>query len=153
MVVFHKTGGVSKKKRGVTSAIVHTTPDLHITASLITAGYELENDKMIGAGLKPAVKDPITIGLWLEPAVFWRALITAGLSQEPTMVGLYHCWFLPRTNGDKPTTQKAAAILSFLFSSILRTEACVWTLPSIVAAALHHDASAWILKNGLIFLL
>jgi len=48
---------------------------------------------MIGAGLKPAVKDHITAGLWLEPAVFWRALITAGLSQEPTVIVLYHCRF------------------------------------------------------------
>ena len=46
--------------------------------------------KMIGAGLKPAVKDHITVGLWLEPAVFWRAVITAGLSQEPTVIGLYY---------------------------------------------------------------
>ena len=52
--------------------------------------YGLENKKMIGAGLKPAVKDYITVGLWLEPAVFWRALITAGLSQEPTVIGHYH---------------------------------------------------------------
>ena len=56
-------------------------------------GYELENEKMIGAGLKPAVKEHITAGLWLEPTVFWRALITAGLSQEPTVICLYHCWF------------------------------------------------------------
>ena len=58
-----------------------------------TAGYELENEKMIGAGLKLTVKDHITAGLWLEPAVFWRALITAGLSQEPTVIGHYHCRF------------------------------------------------------------
>jgi len=48
---------------------------------------------MIGAGLKPAVKDHITAGLWLEPAVFWWPLITAGLSQEPTVIVLYQCWF------------------------------------------------------------
>ena len=36
----------------------------------LTVGYELENKKMIGAGLKPTVKDHITVGLWLEPAVF-----------------------------------------------------------------------------------
>jgi len=47
--------------------------------------------------------------------------------------------------------KKAAAVLSFLLSSIPRIEAGVLTLPSIVAAALHHEASAWILKNGLIF--
>lgn len=58
-----------------------------------TVGYELENEKMIGAGLKPTVKDHITAGLWLEPVVFWRALITAGLSQEPTVIGLYHYRF------------------------------------------------------------
>ena len=58
-----------------------------------TAGYEFENEKMIGAGLKPAVKDHITAGLWLEPVVFWWPLITAGLSQEPTVIGLYHCRF------------------------------------------------------------
>ena len=48
---------------------------------------------MIGTGLKPAVTDHITAGLWLEPAVFWRALITVGLSQEPTLIGLYYCRF------------------------------------------------------------
>ena len=48
---------------------------------------------MIGAGLKPAVKDHITADFWLEPVVFWRALITAGLSQEPTVNGLYHYRF------------------------------------------------------------
>ena len=47
--------------------------------------------------------------------------------------------------------KKAAAVLCFLLSSIPRIEARVWALPSIVAAALHHEASAWILKNGLIF--
>ena len=99
------------------------------------------------------MKDHITAGLWLEPVVFWRALITAGLSQEPIVIGLYHCRFKPRTDGDKPTTQKATAVLSFLLSSIPRTEVRVWTLLSIVVAALHHEASAWILKNGLIFLL
>jgi len=69
--------------------IAITTPDLHITAGLITAGfvttgstagYELKNEKMIGFGLEPAVKDHITAGLWLEPAVFWRPLITVGSS-------------------------------------------------------------------------
>ena len=58
-----------------------------------TAGYELENEKMIGARLKPAVKHHITASLWLEPAVFWRPLITAGLRQEPTVIVLYHCRF------------------------------------------------------------
>ena len=143
-----------------------TTLDLHITAGLITAGFmrtdsdvtslpimSLKIKKMIGARLKPAVKDHITIGLWLTPAVFWRTLITADLSQESTVIGLYHCRFQPRTDGDKPTTQKATAVLSFLISSIPRTEARVCALLSIVAAALHHEASAWILKNGLIFLL
>ena len=60
-----------------------TTPDLDITAGLITAGFvrtdsdvpslpvmTMKMKKMIGAGLKPAVKDHITAGLWLEPAVF-----------------------------------------------------------------------------------
>ena len=64
---------------------------------------------MIGAGLKPAVKDHITTGLWFKPAVFWQALITAGLSQELTVIGLYHCRFYPRTDGDKPTTQKGCS--------------------------------------------
>ena len=84
----------------------NTTPDLHITAGLITVGFvrtggdvpslsvmSLKNKKMIGAGLKPTVKDHITIGFWLEPAVFWRALITTGLSQEPTVIENYHCRF------------------------------------------------------------
>jgi len=35
-----------------------------------TAGYELKNEKMIGARLKPIVKDHITAGLWLERVVF-----------------------------------------------------------------------------------
>ena len=53
----------------------------------------LKMKKMIGAGLKPAVKDHITVGLWLELAVFWQPLITVGLSQEPTVIGLYHYRF------------------------------------------------------------
>jgi hypothetical protein len=61
----------------------------------------------------------------------------------------YHCWFKPRTDGDKLTLQKAAAILSSLLSSIPNTEACVSPPPSIVVAALHHEASSWVLKNGL----
>ena len=79
----------------------HTTPDLHITAGFVKTGSDvpslpvmsLKMKKIIGARLKPAVKDHITAGLWLEPAVFWRTLSTAGLSQEPTMIVLYHCWF------------------------------------------------------------
>ena len=83
-----------------------TTPDLHITVGLIIVGFvrtgsdvpsmsvmSLKMKKMIGAGLKPAVKDHITVGLWLEPAVFWRPLITASLSQEPTVIVLYHYRF------------------------------------------------------------
>ena len=69
----------------------------------------------------------------------WLGSITVGSSQEPTVISLQH--------------KKAAAVLSFLLCSNPRTEACIWVLPSIVAAALHHEASAWILKNGLIFLL
>ena len=56
----------------------HTTPNLDITVglitagfmrtgsdvpSLITAGFELENEKIIGAGIKLTVKDNITVGL------------------------------------------------------------------------------------------
>ena len=80
-----------------------TTPDLHITAGIITAGFlrtssdvpplpvmSLKMKKMIGAGLKPAVNDHIIVGLWHEPAMFWRPLITAGLSQELTVIGHYH---------------------------------------------------------------
>ena len=83
-----------------------TMPDLHITTDIITAGFvrtgsdvpslpvmSLKMKKMIGAGLKPAVKDHITAGLWLEPPLFWWPLITAGLSQEPTVIGHYHCRF------------------------------------------------------------
>ena len=83
-----------------------TTPDLHITAGLITAGFvrtgsdvlslpvmSLKMKKMIGAGLKPAVKDYITAGLWLEPTVFWWPLITAGSSHKPEVIWLYHCRF------------------------------------------------------------
>ena len=81
-------------------------PDLHITACIITIGFvrtgsdvpslpvmSLKMKKMIGTELKLAVKDHITAGLWLEPAVFWWPLITAGLSQEPTMIGFYQCRF------------------------------------------------------------
>jgi len=63
--------------------LVDATPDLHITVGLITAGFvrtgsdvpslpvmSLKMKKMIGAGLKPTVKDHITAGLWLEPTVF-----------------------------------------------------------------------------------
>jgi hypothetical protein len=51
------------------------------------------------------------------------------------------------------TVQKAGAILSFLISSIASTEARVWAARSIVVAALHHEASSSVWKNGLIFLL
>ena len=108
---------------------------------------------MIGAGLKPTVKDHITIGLWLALVVSWRPLITAGSNQEPTVIWCYHYRFEPRTNVDKIVVQKASVVLSFLLSSILSTEARVWAAPSIVAAALHREASSWIWKNGLIFLL
>ena len=80
--------------------------DLHITVGLITVGFvrtgsdvpslpvmSLKMKKMIGARLKPAVKNHITAGLCLEPAVFWRPLITASLSQEPTVIVLFHCRF------------------------------------------------------------
>ena len=78
---------------------------------------------MIGAGLKPAVKDHITVGFFLEPAVFWRALITAGLSQEPTVIGLS----ITVGSSQEPTVislqhKKATTVL---LSSILRTEARV----------------------------
>ena len=67
---------------------------MHITAGVITAEFvrtssdvpsllvmSLKMKKIIGVELKPVVKDHITVGLWLELAVFWQALITAGLSQ------------------------------------------------------------------------
>jgi len=79
---------------------------LHITAGIITAGFvrtgsdvlslpvmSLKMKKMIGAELKPVVKNHITSGLWFEPAVFWRALITAGSSHKPAVIVLYHCRF------------------------------------------------------------
>jgi len=69
----------------------------------------------------------------------WLGSITVCSSQEPTVISLHH--------------KKVAAFLSFLLSSIPRTKTRVWALPFIVAAALHHEASACILKNGLIFLL
>ena len=108
---------------------------------------------MIGAGIKPIVKDHITVGLWLAPVVSWWPLITAGSSQEPTVIWCYHYRFEPRTDGDKIAVQKVGAVLSFLLSSIPSTEARVWAAPSIVAAVLHHEASSLIWKNGLIFLL
>ena len=116
-------------------------------------GSELENEKMIRVGLKLAVKDHITADLWLAPAVSWRPLITVGSNQEPTVIWCYHCRFESRTDDDKIAVQKASTVLSFLLSSILSTEARVWAAPSIVAAALHHEACSCIWKNGLIFLL
>jgi len=83
-----------------------TTTDLDITAGLITVEFvrtgsdvpslsvlSLKMKKMIRARLKPAVKDHITVGLWLSPAVSWRPLITAGSNQEPTVIGIYHYRF------------------------------------------------------------
>ena len=58
-----------------------------------TNGSVLENQKMIGAGPKPAVKVHITTCLWLAPVVAWRLLITAGSSQEPLVMLGYHYWF------------------------------------------------------------
>jgi hypothetical protein len=49
--------------------------------------------------------------------------------------------------------QKAGAILSFLLSSIPSIEVHVWAASSILMATLHREASSWIWKNGLIFLL
>ena len=76
-----------------------TTPDLHFTAGLITAGFvrtgsdvpslpvmSLKMKKMIGAGLKSAVKDHITTDLWFAPTVSWQPLVTAGSNQEPTVI-------------------------------------------------------------------
>jgi hypothetical protein len=108
---------------------------------------------MIGAGLKPAVRDHITAGLWHAPAVSLWPLITTGSNQEPIVIWCYLCRFWPRTDGDKLAVQKAGAILSFLLSSILSTEVRIWAAPSIVTAALHREASSWIWKNGFIFLL
>jgi len=80
---------------------------------------------MVGAGLKPVVKDHITAGMWLAPAVSWRPLITTGSNQEPTVIWCYQFWFKPTTDGDKIAVQKASAVLSFLLSSIPSTEARV----------------------------
>ena len=88
---------------------------------------------MIEAGLKPTVKDHITAGLWLAPAMSWRPLITAGSNQELTVIWCYHCRFEPITDGDKIAVQKAGAVLSFLLSSIPSTETRVWAALSIVA--------------------
>jgi len=108
---------------------------------------------MIGAGLNPIVDDHITTGLWLAPVVSWRPVITAGSNQELTVIWCYHCRFELRTDGDKIAVQKANAVLSFLLSSIPSTKTRIWDAPSIVAAALHCEASSWIWKDGLIFLL
>ena len=108
---------------------------------------------MIGAGLNPVVEDHITAGLWLAPAVSWQPFITASSNQEPIVILCYHCRFKSRTDGDKIALQKASAVLSFLLSSIPSAEVRVWAAPSIVAAALHCEASSWIRKNGFIFLL
>ena len=118
-----------------------------------TVGSELENEKIIGAGLKPTVKNHVTAGLWLAPAVSWQPFITASSNQEPIVILCYHCRFKSRTDGDKIALQKASAVLSFLLSSIPSAEARVWAAPSIVAAAFHCEAISWIRKNGFIFLL
>ena len=76
-------------------------PDLRITLVFLRTGggvlslpvMSLKMKKMIGAGLKPAAKNHIAVGLWLELAVFWQALITAGSSHKPTVIWLYHCRF------------------------------------------------------------
>ena len=105
-VQFESVGDFIPEPRCSKFAVGFTTPDLHITVGIITAGFvrtdsdvpllpvmSLKIKKIIGAGLKPAVKDHITAGLWLEPIVFWRPLVTAGLSQEPTVIRIYHCRF------------------------------------------------------------
>jgi hypothetical protein len=63
------------------------------TVIIFTAGYEFENDKMIGGQRKPAVKVHITTGLWLELTVSAQSQITAGSSQEPTLMWCYYCRF------------------------------------------------------------
>ena len=67
----------------------HTTPDLYITAGIITTGFvridsdvpslpvmSLKMKKIIGAGLKPAVKDNITAGWQQTDSVV--VTVTAG---------------------------------------------------------------------------
>jgi hypothetical protein len=66
----------------------------------------------------------------------------------------YHCRFKPRTDSDEPdSTKKVVAVIFFLHSFIPRTEARVWATPSNVAVAQIREATTWIWKNGLIFLL
>ena len=97
---------------------------------------------MIRVRLKLVVKDHVTADLWLAPAVSWWLLITTGSNQVPIVIWCYHCWFEPRTDGDKIAVQKASIVLSFLLSSIPSIEARVWATPSIVAATLHREASS-----------
>ena len=72
---------------------------MHITAGIIAAGFvrtdsdvlslpvmSLKMKKMIGAGKKPAVKDHITAGLWLE--------------NGSVSAGTHHCRFKPRADSD-----------------------------------------------------
>ena len=85
----------------------------------------------------------------------WMGVLGMGETREERTTAfctsVYHCRFNPRTDGGKLTVQNSGVILSSLLSFIPSTEARVCPPPSIVAAALHHEASSWILKNGLIF--
>ena len=166
-----RTCAKSKQKilRHATSYLLSkllTTPDLHITTNIITVDL-----------WEPAVMY-LHCRLWAwkwendwgwaktgsEAPHHYRFVAWTG----SVFAATYHCRFKPQTGSDLALSlsvnseestvislqlKKAAAVLFFLLSSIPRIEARVWALPSIVAAVLHHEASAWILKNGLIFLL
>ena len=78
-----------------TSLLVSSLPDLWELAVMYLHCrlWDWKLKKMIRARLKPAVKDHITVSLWLEPTVFWLPLITVDSSKEPTVIVIYHYRF------------------------------------------------------------
>ena len=81
---------------------------------------------MIGAGLKPAVKDNITAGLWLEPAVMSARQKTAGSNHKPVVIRSFTAGFSP------------APIIFFIFKLITGSEGAslpVLTNPTVMMPA------------------
>jgi hypothetical protein len=76
---------------------------------LFSVGSGLRNQKMIEGGKEPAVKVNITAGLLLEPAVSGRWHITAGSSQEPTVMWWYHYRFVALADSDKLSTKRLSS--------------------------------------------
>jgi hypothetical protein len=143
-----------------------TTIDLDITTSLITAGFEWTSSDVPSL---PVLSLKIRKWLGLDQNRQWRSTslpvcdlhrqwLDVHLSLPVLAKNCQWCWAITIGSRQEPTVitsqyKNTGAILSFLLFSIPSTEARVWAAPSIVAAALHHEASSWIWKNGSIFLL